>query len=47
MIGNGFVDTDFSTLLELQAKASNLELKSENVEVATGLEARQEDGLEG
>ena len=47
LIGNGFVDTDFSTLLELQAKASNLELKSENVEVATGLEARQEDGLEG
>ena len=36
--GNGFVDTDFSTLLELQARASNLALKPENVAVPTGLE---------
>ncbi len=38
LIGNGFVDTDFTTLLELQARASNLELKPEDVEVGTGLE---------
>lgn len=38
LIGNGYEDIDFSTLLELQAKASNLELKPEDVEVKTGLE---------
>jgi len=38
LIGNGFVDTDFSTLLELQARASNLKLEPENVAVPTGLE---------
>ncbi len=38
LIGNGFTDTDFATLLELQARASGLELKSENVAVPTGLE---------
>lgn len=38
LIGNGYVDTDFATLLELQAKASNLELVAENVDVGTGLE---------
>ena len=38
LIGNGYVDTDFTTLLELQAKASNLELVSEDVDVPTGLE---------
>jgi len=37
LIGNGYVDTDFATLLELQAKASNLELVAENAEVGTGL----------
>ncbi|UCH73993.1 MAG: NAD(P)-dependent oxidoreductase [Rhodospirillales bacterium] len=38
LIGNGFTDIDFATLLELQARASNLELKPENVAVPTGLE---------
>ena len=38
LIGNGYKDIDFTTLLELQAKASGLELVSEDVEVGTGLE---------
>ena len=38
LIGNGYVDTDFTTLLELQARASNLQLKPEDAEVQTGLE---------
>ncbi len=38
LIGNGYVDTDFATLLELQARASGLALKPEDVDVGTGLE---------
>jgi hypothetical protein len=37
LIGNGYTDEDFSTLLLLQAKASGIELKPENVEVGDGL----------
>ncbi len=37
LIGNGFVDTDFSELLTLQARASGMELKPENVPVSDGL----------
>jgi len=37
LIGNGFADQDFSTLLLLQAKASGIELKPENVNVSDGL----------
>src|SRR4051812_44733914 len=37
LIGHGYTDQDFSTLLLLQAKASGMELKSENVEVGDGL----------
>jgi hypothetical protein len=37
LIGNGFSDQDFSALLLLQAKASGIELKSENVEIGDGL----------
>lgn len=37
LIGNGFTDTDFSQLLTLQARASGLELKSDDVEVSDGL----------
>ena len=37
LIGHGYADQDFSTLLLLQAKASGLELKSENVQVGDGL----------
>jgi 3-hydroxyisobutyrate dehydrogenase-like beta-hydroxyacid dehydrogenase len=37
LIGNGYTDRDFSTLLLLQAKASGIELKPEQVEVGDGL----------
>jgi 3-hydroxyisobutyrate dehydrogenase len=37
LIGNGYTDRDFSTLLLQQAKASGIELKPENVEVSDGL----------
>jgi 3-hydroxyisobutyrate dehydrogenase-like beta-hydroxyacid dehydrogenase len=37
LIGNGWTDQDFSTLLLLEAKASGMELKPENVEVGDGL----------
>ena len=37
LIGHGYTDQDFSTLLLLQAKASGIELESENVEVGDGL----------
>ena len=37
MIGNGYTEEDFSTLLVMQAKASGLELKAENVAVGDGL----------
>jgi 3-hydroxyisobutyrate dehydrogenase len=37
MIGHGMTEEDFSTLLLMQAKASGLELKPENVEVGDGL----------
>lgn len=37
MIGNGMTEKDFSELLVLQARASGLQLKPENVEVGDGL----------
>jgi 3-hydroxyisobutyrate dehydrogenase len=37
LIGNGYTDEDFSTLLMLQAQASGVELKPEHVEVGDGL----------
>jgi len=37
MIGNGMTEEDFSTLLLMQAKASGLQLKPENVQVSDGL----------
>jgi 3-hydroxyisobutyrate dehydrogenase len=37
MIGNGYQDIDFGALLELQAKASGLELKSEEKAIDDGL----------
>ena len=36
-MGYGHTDQDFSTLLLLQAKASGIELESENVPVDDGL----------
>ncbi|WP_148571315.1 NAD(P)-dependent oxidoreductase [Nocardioides caldifontis] len=41
-IGSGRVDEDFAILLELQAAASGIELKPENVEVDDGLGAADE-----
>ena len=38
LIGNGYTDVDFAALLELQAKASGLELESESAPVSDGLE---------
>jgi 3-hydroxyisobutyrate dehydrogenase len=37
LIGNGYAGQDFSTLLLLQAKASGIELKPENVDIGDGL----------
>jgi 3-hydroxyisobutyrate dehydrogenase-like beta-hydroxyacid dehydrogenase len=37
LIGNGYTDQDFSTMLLMQAKASGIELKPENVNVSDGL----------
>ena len=37
LIGNGYVDCDFGALLQLEAKAARLELRSENVAVSDGL----------
>jgi len=37
LIGNGYTDQDFSTLLLLQARASGMELKPENVDIGDGL----------
>jgi 3-hydroxyisobutyrate dehydrogenase len=37
MIGHGMTEQDFSTLLLMQAKASGLDLKPENVQVSDGL----------
>jgi 3-hydroxyisobutyrate dehydrogenase-like beta-hydroxyacid dehydrogenase len=38
LIGNGYTDVDFAALLELQARASGLELESEAAPVSDGLE---------
>ena len=42
LVGNGYVDTDFSTLLELQARNSGITLTPENVKVDDGLSASGE-----
>ena len=38
LIGHGYTDVDFAALIELQAKASGLELESESAPVSDGLE---------
>ena len=38
LIGHGWVDKDFAVMLELQARASGLQLESENKDVPDGLE---------
>jgi 3-hydroxyisobutyrate dehydrogenase len=40
MIGNGYEDIDFGALLELEAKAAGLELKSENKKIDDGLSGK-------
>jgi 3-hydroxyisobutyrate dehydrogenase-like beta-hydroxyacid dehydrogenase len=40
MIGNGYTDIDFGALLELEAKAAGLELKSENRKIDDGLSSQ-------
>jgi 3-hydroxyisobutyrate dehydrogenase len=40
MIGNGYEDSDFGALLELEAKAAGLELKSENKTIDDGLSGK-------
>jgi 3-hydroxyisobutyrate dehydrogenase len=40
MIGNGYKDCDFGALLELQARAAGLELRSENRKIDDGLSGR-------
>jgi 3-hydroxyisobutyrate dehydrogenase len=37
LIGHGYTDKDFAALIELQARASGIELKPENVPVSDGL----------
>ena len=37
LIGNGYGEEDFAALIKLQAKASGIELKPENVPVGDGL----------
>jgi 3-hydroxyisobutyrate dehydrogenase len=41
LIGNGYRDIDFAALLELEARASDLELVSENAAVSDGLSAER------
>ncbi len=43
LVGNGFGQQDFITLIELQARASGLELASENADVPDGLDPPPED----
>ncbi|HEX6458078.1 MAG TPA: NAD(P)-dependent oxidoreductase [Thermoleophilaceae bacterium] len=42
VIDEGFVDTDFAAMIEVQARAAGIELEPENVPVPTGLEAEPE-----
>jgi 3-hydroxyisobutyrate dehydrogenase len=42
MHGSGYVDQDFAALLEIEARASGLELEPEDVPVSDGLEARMD-----
>jgi 3-hydroxyisobutyrate dehydrogenase len=44
LMGDGYVDVDFAALLELEAKASGLEIESEGVEVSDGLEPERVSG---
>jgi 3-hydroxyisobutyrate dehydrogenase len=39
LIGNGFAETDFAALMEIEARGANLKLVPENVAVSDGLES--------
>jgi 3-hydroxyisobutyrate dehydrogenase len=41
MAGSGYDDVDFAALLEIEARASGLDLQPENVEISDGLEAAE------
>jgi len=43
LVGHGFSEDDFATLLVLQARSAGLELTSENAEVSDGLEPASRD----
>ena len=43
LVGNGFGEDDFATLLVLQARSAGLRLESENAEVSDGLEPASSD----
>jgi 3-hydroxyisobutyrate dehydrogenase len=43
LVGNGFGEDDFATLLVLQARSAGLELASENAEISDGLEPASSD----
>jgi 3-hydroxyisobutyrate dehydrogenase len=43
LVGNGFGEDDFATLLVLQARSAGLALESENAEVSDGLEPASSD----
>ena len=47
MHGEGYDDIDFAALLELEARASGLDLRSEDVDVGDGLEPAEGDGSAG
>jgi hypothetical protein len=38
LVGHGFGEQDFATVIELQAEASGLDLVSENAEISDGLD---------
>jgi 3-hydroxyisobutyrate dehydrogenase len=44
LVGHGYGEQDFATVIELQAQASGLQLVSENAEVSDGLEPAGERG---
>ncbi len=43
LVGNGFGDDDFATLLVLQARSAGLQLESENAEISDGLTPASSD----
>jgi len=46
LVGHGYGEQDFATLIELQAQAAGLDLVSENAEVSDGLEPPEHGGTE-